>query len=364
MQWGVARWGGVIASAGVSTPPAGPFALMALIRLSAILSAAGLAFVFSDNRTPNVLQLLAAPHLLVALSVSERKRESVIATLVLSIASLVLLTLLTMLFVLAGGWDTTGRTYHSTRVLFGVLFLQFGLVCLSVAALPYAPAGPGGAPSPVTPSPVTPSPVTPDPDPVRSFHLSLEGWIEENPDEGMRFWRDAAGDVMSLAAADPSAGGLLDPTSDAELQRSARRLAESAGGGLIEVSRAAHGSLPLVRLVYKRLQHPAYVYTGMLFMAGQATTLVFTIVAGEGNMTGIREATVTAELMQSGELTPESYPHVWAQDPYDATYHGVDRSVLRFLSDRGRYDRRFPQHPLSKVRRVLAALSGSVAGPR
>ena len=109
------------------------------------------------------------------------------------------------------------------------------------------------------------------------------------------------------------------------------------------------------RLIYKCLQGSGYIYTGMLFLA---------VVAGEHETTGVREAVVTAELMASGELTPESYPHSWAQDPYDSTYRGVDRSLLRFMSDHERFDERFPQHPLSKARRVLAALPGSVKGLR
>ena len=81
-------------------------------------------------------------------------------------------------------------------------------------------------------------------------------------------------------------------------------------------------------------------------------------------MTGLREAVVTSELMGSGELNLEGYERSWAQDPYDPSYRGADRSVLRFMSDDPVYDERFPQHPLSKVRRVLADLPTSEADLR
>jgi len=64
--------------------------------------------------------------------------------------------------------------------------------------------------------------------------------------------------------------------------------------------------------------------------------------------------------MSAGELTIEEYKRSWAQDPYQPTYRGVNRSVLRFVSDADCYDERFSVHPLSKVRQVLAALPNSV----
>jgi hypothetical protein len=77
-------------------------------------------------------------------------------------------------------------------------------------------------------------------------------------------------------------------------------------------------------------------------------------------VTGEREAIITAELMESGKLSLDEYQRSWAQDPYEPEYAEVDGSVLRFLSDDACYDSRFPNHPLTKVRRVLAALPQSV----
>lgn len=88
-----------------------------------------------------------------------------------------------------------------------------------------------------------------------------------------------------------------------------------------------------------------------------------TVVVGECGITGVREAVITAELMRSCRLTIRDYKASWARDPYDPTYGGVDRSVLRFVSDDECYEARFPEHPLSKVRRVLASLPDCVACP-
>ena len=115
-------------------------------------------------------------------------------------------------------------------------------------------------------------------------------------------------------------------------------------------------SVPSLHWIYKRLQCPAYVFTGMLAVLHHEGQFVWTVVCGERGMTGVREALVTAELVQAGTLTLESYQTSWAQDPCEPAYQGVDRSVLPFLSDDTICDDRFPDHPRSKVRRVLAAV--------
>jgi hypothetical protein len=84
--------------------------------------------------------------------------------------------------------------------------------------------------------------------------------------------------------------------------------------------------------------------------------LVWTVVSGEIGTTGVREAVITAELMNAGRLTLAEYQRSWAQDPYEPECNNVDRSVLRFMSDDEQYDQRFPPHPLLKVRAVLRDL--------
>src|SRR5512133_2458326 len=97
----------------------------------------------------------------------------------------------------------------------------------------------------------------------------------------------------------------------------------------------------------------------MLITSVQGTSLVWTIVKGERGTTGMRAAAV-ATLFQAGKITVDDFERRWAEDPYEPAYKGVDRSVLRNLADDESYDEKFPWHPLSKVRRLLAALPGNV----
>ena len=198
---------------------------------------------------------------------------------------------------------------------------------------------------------------------IKSLNPNLPGWHEcntedKNKDE-LRVWHDPAGDgVLSLAVKVPALG--LASMPEAELRCWCRNLAEGRGGGLIEARRVSTWIEPAVALIYKRLVKPAYVFTGMFIASFKETSLIWTIVDGERGTTGVREAVVTAQLMNAGKLTVESYQHSWARDPYDPDYSGVDRSVLRFTSDDEYYDMQFPGHPLSRVRRVLAALPTTI----
>ena len=196
-------------------------------------------------------------------------------------------------------------------------------------------------------------------DEAMAARLSAGGWIDEKPSSGMRMWRRSDA-VLSLAHSAP-VDSLLKPSSDGALKAEARQLAQSRDGGLIEVETAGPRSRPLLTLIYKRLLRPAYVYTGML-IAGDQNPLVWTVVSGEQGTTGVREAIITAELLSSGEMTIEEYQRSWATDPYDPSYRGVDKTVLRFRSDDERYDARFPNHPLTRVRSILVELRDGVDG--
>jgi hypothetical protein len=192
-------------------------------------------------------------------------------------------------------------------------------------------------------------------------HLTLPGWSESAPDKDIRIWHDSDGDALSLTISEE---GLNFPRGSDEtaLRSRCRRIAEDREGGLIEARTMASTIGPSVGYIYKRMQvqHTGYTYTGMFITAVGSRSLIWTIVALERGTSGLREAVVTAALMKAGKLTLGDYERYWAQDPYDPTYQGVDRIVLRFVSDDEVYDQQFPQHALSKVRRVIAALADHV----
>lgn len=188
--------------------------------------------------------------------------------------------------------------------------------------------------------------------------MTVPGWHEDAPSSAMRTWHHPHGGVLSLAVANRNA---IPPLSRLDLLRNAfRRVAEAGGGALIEanVIEAPYGAS--ARMIYKRRQGMAFAFTGMLLLPVDDQWLVCTVVDAEQGTTGVREAVVTAELLEAGDLTVQTYQESWAQDPYDPTYCAIDRGLLRYLSDDERFDVQFPAHPLSKVRGTLNALIENV----
>jgi hypothetical protein len=185
--------------------------------------------------------------------------------------------------------------------------------------------------------------------------LPMPGWslVSRRPTSAV--WRDSSGDVISLTLAPP---GVVRASLDDEaaLRRYCRAAAEAQRAGLVEVATPVGAEGKWLTYIYKRLDMPAFTFFGVAATPVAEGTRVWTIVACERGMTGVREAVVTTRLVTTGQLPLEEYESRWAQDPYDPAYAGVDRRTLRYLSDAADYDAEFPQHPLSKVRRELRRL--------
>jgi hypothetical protein len=185
----------------------------------------------------------------------------------------------------------------------------------------------------------------------------MPGWQLVQRDPSAAYWRDAAGDVISLTLA-PIDRSFPLPSKDHELQHYCRQIAERQAAGLLEVSSHIGPATSSITYLYKRLKVPALTFHGVIVTRFATGTWMWMMIAAERGVTGLREASVVERLLASGQLALETFESSWARDPYDSSYQGVDRSTLRNSSDAEEYDTLFPDHPLSKVRRELRRLLG------
>lgn len=164
-------------------------------------------------------------------------------------------------------------------------------------------------------------------------------------------WANDDGDVVSVHFFDlpPDLPTALDdgPT----LRHTLTHYTAQVGGGLIEASVKTLGGLPALRQILK-LPLPGrpngQAFIGSFTVPRAGCSAVVKIQAAEHGMTGMREAVVLAKVGMEQYFRPHPYaPDVQGGLPFHA-------------ADHERWDAEFPDHPLTRVRRTLAALAEAV----
>ncbi len=145
---------------------------------------------------------------------------------------------------------------------------------------------------------------------MNRVRLALEGWNEMRGTDATRVWKNGQGDVLTLATVDSA----LEWSGEGTLRKWGRDFAESRQSGLIEVN-FLDTPVGAMSIVFKKSEGMGFVFSGMLILPEESTSQVWTVMSGERGLTGVREAVITAELLQSGALTIDSYRESWAQDP-------------------------------------------------
>ena len=157
---------------------------------------------------------------------------------------------------------------------------------------------------------------------VPHIHFDTTGWRLCETSPSASSWVTDEGDALTLhCVAGP---GEISPSDDlAAICAYAREVAASSGGTLVWADRRTCGDIPAVAFIYKREQLPAYAYTGMITINTDERHFVIAMASVERGMTGVRDALVTARLLESGRLNPtatDARGRVagWFRDPYDS----------------------------------------------
>ena len=186
--------------------------------------------------------------------------------------------------------------------------------------------------------------------------VDAAGWIPAEPQQSPPLWQSVTSDEMKLTVTPlthefPSSGELT------AVRRHFQQLIRTRGGALISCDVLTNGGTPMVRTVAKYHQGSGYAmaYSASL-TASRANWVVELAVRGsEDDFTGVREALITSELAQKAgpsekrQLAENIIPIEWKFERAP----GTRGNLAYLLSDDESYDARFPDHPLSRVRRWL-----------
>ncbi|NUT31979.1 MAG: hypothetical protein HOV79_02785 [Hamadaea sp.] len=141
---------------------------------------------------------------------------------------------------------------------------------------------------------------------------------------------------------------LTDPGA---LQRGMTQIAARDGGAVVEADVVTLGGQPALRQIVKvKLQNQptGLAFLGSFIVPKATCSAVLRVQAAEQGTTGIREAIVMSRRGPDDMFRPHPY---WP----DGT------TALPFsMADSPAYDAEFPQHPLSRVRQVMAQLAAQV----
>ncbi|MDI1462579.1 hypothetical protein QEZ54_16525 [Catellatospora sp. KI3] len=178
-------------------------------------------------------------------------------------------------------------------------------------------------------------------------NLELPGFRSVDQD----VWVDDAGVVVRAVRFDlvPDLPAAL--TDRPALRRGMTAMAAQQGGTLIDADIVGVGGQPALRQLVKVPlpdQPHGEAFLGSFTVPKAAASAVLLVQAAERGMTGIREAVIL------GEVGPQDYfqPHPYAPE--------VALRLPFHVADDERYDERFPLHPLTLVRRLMARLAEQV----
>jgi hypothetical protein len=186
------------------------------------------------------------------------------------------------------------------------------------------------------------------------------GFESQGDRDNSRTWHTREGDFIGLFYYDLPPDIAADLDSVSAVRDFYRAQVTPGGLGVVEIDTLKLDDCLAVRTIFKAPQKPSgMVYVGAFTLPFRDFSYVVRAQCNEHGMTGVRDSTVFQSMMQSGEVEMDEARHVrgWSQDPYDAS---ASAQLMRNRSEDEKYDEQFPDHPLSRLRRILAQIEKSL----
>ncbi|MFI9510043.1 hypothetical protein [Nocardia sp. NPDC052566] len=190
------------------------------------------------------------------------------------------------------------------------------------------------------------------------LRFDTSGWEQLAPGA----FRNADGDIAEVHGfgIPPDLPAALEDLD--RLRRVTAASTAASGGGLIELDVVAIDGLPAIAQIVKLPQpHKDHgvVYLSAFTVPRADRSLVLKFICAETGVTGIRDTMVFDVFLRDyGQGRPiEEVVRMWARHPYAPQVSG---GLPRNWSDDPSWDDQFPDHPLSRARRLLTTVGPTV----
>jgi hypothetical protein len=175
-----------------------------------------------------------------------------------------------------------------------------------------------------------------------TFDTSALSFDHEDADR--KVWFTGNGDGISLYFIDERPTLPLDMKSDQEVHAFYLSMLKETPAKLLELNITSVGGCPAVRLIIKSPQKPSgFMYLGSITIPFRDFSYVVNCQCPERGMTGVREAILFDEMRRTDGISIDSSGKITGNWNPDVAEH----------------DAGFPQHPLSRLRKVLGVIEAT-----
>ena len=196
------------------------------------------------------------------------------------------------------------------------------------------------------------------------IRLDERGWKLREKNSGEKVWENTSGDVLSLHFYDKTPDIPFALSEIDGLRRFYRSIFAESGGGMLKLETVDLQGCAVIESLGKVPKQPSgMIYVGSLTIPFRDKSYVVKLQCAERGISGIRDSSVFAlhakfdddEAADEADFDPLKG---WAKDPYDETFTG---GILMNLSEDEQYDAKFPDHPLSRIRKYMKEIKQTIS---
>jgi hypothetical protein len=174
---------------------------------------------------------------------------------------------------------------------------------------------------------------------------------------GVRVWHTVDGDGLGLFYFPEPPDIPKEVKSLQDFRSFYREQVAKNGGAIISVDMPLIAGNKAAQVILKFNQKPSgMIYLGSITLPFKNFSFVVKMQFHESGVTGMRESVIMGELLKKKEISIELETKSikgWMQDAYDPA---IAASWDWNKSESEEYDSRFPDHPLSRLRRMMSKI--------